>query len=129
MTLNLIVLEKTYSIYKFKNDSILPDWIYSSDFYSITKTKDELTVITNQNDSLSEDILCSKDWRIFKIEGLLDFSLIGIIADISNIFKEKKIPIFTVSTYDTDFFLVKQKDLNAGIKALRAKGHSVLIEQ
>lgn len=129
MKLNFIVLEKSYSIYKFKRESVLPDWIYSSDFYSITKTDDELSVIALQTELMSEDTICSRDWRILKIEGPLDFSLVGIIAEISKIFKERKISIFTISTYDTDYILVKQKDLKASISALKEKGHNILIEK
>jgi len=127
--LNFIVLAKKYSIIKFRIDSVLPDWIYSSDFYSITKTKEELSVIAIQTDFISEDILCSRDWRILKIAEPLDLSLIGIIAEVSEIFKEKKISIFTISTYDTDYILVKQKDLSIGIKALREKRHIISIEK
>ena len=127
--MNLIVLKKKYSIYKFKDDCLLPDWIYLSDFYSITKTKDELSVIAIQSDLISEKIACSKDWKILKFVGPLDFSLIGIIADISTILKEKKIPIFTISTYDTDYILVKQDKLNIGIKALRDKKYIISIEK
>jgi len=126
--MNFTVLRGKYSIYKFKYQSVLPDWIYSSDFYSVTKTKDELSVIALQTELISEDIVCSNDWKIFKIEGSLDFSLVGIIADISAILKEKKIPIFTISTYETDYILVKQKDLSAGMKALRDKGHLISAE-
>ena len=126
--MNLIVLKKKYSIYKFKSGCVLPDWIYLSDFYSITKTKDELSVIAIQTDSISEKITCSKDWRILKVDGPLDFSLIGIIADISIILKEKKISIFTISTYDTDYILVKQNKLNIGIKALRDKKYTISLE-
>jgi hypothetical protein len=128
MLINFIVLRGKYSIYKFKNGSVLPDWIYSSDFYSVTKTKDELSVIALQTEFISEDIVRSNDWRIFKIEGPLDFSLVGIIADVASIFKENKIPIFTISTYETDYILVKQKDLSFGMKALRAKGHQISTE-
>jgi len=129
MILNLIVLAKKYSICKFMKDSVLPDWIYSSDFYSITKTKDELSVVTYQTDSLSEKINVSKDWRILEVAGSLDFSLIGIIAEISNILKGEKISIFTISTYDTDYFLVKKRDLNNAINALRDRGHKISIEK
>lgn len=129
MKLSLVLLAKKYSIYKFKMDSLLPDWIYSSDFYSITKTNDELSVVANQIDALTENINVSKDWRIFKVKGPLDFSLIGIIAEISNILKGEKIPIFTISAYDTDYFLIKQKDLNNAIKALKDKGHKITIEK
>ena len=128
MILTFIVLSKTYSIYRFKKDSILPDWIYSSDFYSITQTKDELSVIAVQTNLILDDTLISKDWRIFQIVGPLDFSLIGIIADISKIFKDKQISIFTISTYETDYILIKQKDLNLGADALRKKEHKITIE-
>jgi hypothetical protein len=123
--MNLIVLAKKYSIYRFDTDNPLPDWIYQSDFYSITRTNEELSVIAVQNDLISEKIICNKDWRILKIVGPLDFSLIGIIADISHILKEQKISIFTISTYDTDYFLVKQKDLNTGIEALGKNGYTL----
>jgi hypothetical protein len=116
--MNLTVLQKKYSIYKFRNDNTLPDWIYLSDFYSITKTKDEISVITVQNDYVSEEFTCNKDWRILKVDGPLDFSLIGIIADISNIMKDRKISIFVISTYDTDYILIKQKDLKTAVKSL-----------
>ena len=87
--MNLIVLKKRYSIYKFKSDCVLPDWIYLSDFYSITKTKDELSVIAIPPDSISEKITCSRDWRILKVAGPLDFSLIGIIQ-IYQLFSKRK---------------------------------------
>jgi hypothetical protein len=123
--MNLIVLANKYSIYRVDSDCTLPDWIYQSDFYSITRTDEELSVIAIQNDLISEKIICNKDWRILKIVGPLDFSLIGIIADISHILKEQKISIFTISTYDTDYFLVKQKDLNTGIEALGKNGYTL----
>jgi hypothetical protein len=127
--MNIIVLKNKYSIYKFKGDYVLPDWIYLSDFYSITKTKDELSVVGTQSDIISEKIACSKDWRILKIVGPLDFSLIGIIANISTILKDKKISIFSISTYDTDYILVKQDKLDIGIKALRDKEYIISIEK
>lgn len=129
MTLNLIVFEKTYSICRFENGSVLPEWVYLSDFYSITKTKDEISVVTLQPDFIPEDIIINSDWRVIKIEGPLDFSLVGIIADLSAILKKKKISIFTVSTYDTDYVLVKQKDLDSGVAALREEGHNVILEE
>jgi uncharacterized protein len=123
--MNLTVLEKIYSIYRFDVNSILPEWIYLSDFYSITRTTDELSVVAESIDQISENIPCSKDWRILKIDGPLDFSLVGIIAGISAILKDAKIPIFTISTYDTDYILLKQKDLETGVKALKGKKYKI----
>lgn len=127
--MNFEVLENNYAIYRFGTGSELPEWVYSSAFYSITRTRDEISVVTAQNDLISRDIVCNKNWRIIKIEGLLDFSLIGIVADISAIFKRKKISIFALSTYDTDYFLIKQKDLDFGIKALIENDHKVSIQK
>jgi hypothetical protein len=129
MALNLIVLGKKYSIYKFLNQTVLPSWIYASDFYSITGTKDELSVVAAQNDNITDNIKCNKNWRILKISGPLDFSLVGIIADITCILKEKNIPVFVLSTFDTDYVLIKQKNLNNGIEALRNKGYTVSKEK
>lgn len=119
--MKIIVLDKKYSVYRFEVNSVLPDWICLSDFYSITKTEDEISVVTEQTDQILGNTPCSKNWRIPKVVGPLDFSLVGIIADISAILKDAKISIFTISTYDTDYILLKQKDLKTGIEALTAK--------
>ena len=126
--MNFEVLEANFAIYRFGNGRILPNWIYSSGFYSITKTKDEISVVTAQNDLLSSDIVCNKEWRLIKIEGPLDFSLVVVISDVYAIFKSKNISIFALSTYDTDYFLVKQIDLDIGIQALIENGHKVSIQ-
>jgi uncharacterized protein len=125
MKMNLMILNGIYAIYKFKAVTALPSWIRSSDFYSITETRDELSVVAIQNDLVIKDVLINRDWRIIKIEGPLDFSLVGIIADISAVFKKQQIPIFAISTYDTDYVLVKQNYLNAGIQALIESGYIV----
>jgi uncharacterized protein len=123
MILNISVLPGDYSIYRFETETEIPGWIYSSDFYSITKTKDEISIVSSQVDI--SGLISSKSWRILKIAGPLDFSLIGIISEISGILKNKNIPIFIISTYDTDYILIKQIDLSAGIIALEEKGHKV----
>lgn len=127
MLTNLIVLPEIYSIYKFQKDCDLPGWIFSSGFYSITRTIDELSVVTAQADPDPgpETANCSRDWRIIKVKGPLDLSMVGVIADIAAILKKEQIPIFTVSTFNTDYFLVRQNDLSKAIKALREKGHMI----
>jgi uncharacterized protein len=127
--MNLIVLKNKYSIFRFSNESGLPEWIYSSEFYSVTRTNEEFSVVTLQNDSIRDELICSKDWRIIKIEGPLDFSMTGIIAGISAILLEKEISIFVISTYDTDYILVKQNDLGSAIETLRKNEYIVSSEK
>lgn len=128
MTHNLKVLHQKYSISRYQPDSVLPDWIYLSEFYSITKTFEELSVVAAQPDPMPENIAGSKDWRVLKIIGPLDFSLIGVIAEISNILKDARVPIFTISTYNTDYILVKEKDLDITIKSLMDKNYTITID-
>ncbi len=116
--MKLTVLPEKYSIYKFRDESSIDEWIMSSDFYSVTRTKDEISVVAIQKDPSPSGIVCNRDWRILKIEGPLDLSLVGVIAGVSAIFGEKKIPVFIISTYDTDYILIKHNDLNTGIEAL-----------
>ena len=72
------------------------------------------------------DIKCEKDWRTLKIEGPLDFSLIGILSSISTILAQKGISIFAISTYDTDYILVKDKDINNAINALSNEKYEII---
>ncbi|MFY9425372.1 MAG: ACT domain-containing protein [Caldicoprobacterales bacterium] len=76
--------------------------------------------------SIPSHIKCEKDWRILKIEGPLDFSLIGRLASISTVLAQKGISIFAISTYDTDYILVKNKDISSAIVALTDEGYEII---
>ena len=65
-------------------------------------------------------------WRTFRIEGVLDFSLIGILSEISKVLAENKIGIFVVSTYNTDYILVKKENLQKAQQALKTTGYEVV---
>ena len=129
MKLKLIILKSKYAICRFDSDSDIPMWIKDSEFFSVTRTEDELSVVSRQSDSNPEITEINKDWRILKIQGPLDFSLVGIIAEISRILKEINITIFTISTFETDYILVKNKDLDKAIDSLTANGHEILINK
>ncbi len=128
MNLSLEVLNYLYAIYRFDTNAQLPEWIYQSEFYSITKTSDEISVVTSQQIIAPNNVKCSGMWRVIKIIGPLDFSLVGIIADIAGILKQEQISIFTISTYDTDYILVKENNLNKAVKALKERGHKLITD-
>ncbi|MGY0372375.1 ACT domain-containing protein [Clostridium sp. JNZ J1-5] len=115
--LTMRLLKEKYGVCRLDKTDLIPEWTKDSDFFSITKTSDELSIVCFQ-DSIPNDVKCERDWRILKIEGPLDFSLIGILASISAILAQKGISIFAISTYDTDYILVKDKDINNAIEAL-----------
>lgn len=128
MQLNLIILKDIFAIYRFNSNEAIPERIEDSNFYSVTRTSDELSVVCKQSDSIEGELAVNKDWRVLKIEGHLDFLLVGIIADISGLLKERNIPIFTISTYDTDYFLVRNRDLDKAVDSLKSGRYIITFE-
>jgi hypothetical protein len=103
----LIPLSDIYSVYQLTDKQEIPEEILSSGFCSVTKTEDEVSIVTNCGANF--DFLQSpKKWKGFKVEGILDFSLVGIINDITTPLKENGISVFVVSTYNTDYVFVTE---------------------
>lgn len=126
--LTMKLIKEKFGVCRLNKDEIVPEWAKNSDFYSITKTWDELSIVCDE-DSIPTNIKCERDWRILKIEGPLDFSLIGILASISTILAQKGISIFAISTYDTDYILVKDKDIENAIEALVLERYEIIKEE
>jgi hypothetical protein len=106
------------------NDEI-PRWALSGGgFASVTRTPDELSLVCAES-AVPQGIQCESGWRVFKIEGPLDFALTGILASVAQPLAEAGVSIFTISTYDTDYVMVKEQDLENALLALAAAGHRV----
>ena len=121
MKLTLKVLKETLTIARFHPTETIPTWLSFKDvtFLAVTKTADELSIVCDQATVPADTKQCVKDWRAFKVEGPLDFSLTGILASLAQPLAAHKISIFAISTYDTDYILVKQKDLAEAIEILK----------
>nr|UWI51968.1 ACT domain-containing protein [Clostridioides difficile] len=122
MKLKLFLEE--YAVCRLNNNSKIPTWIDTENFYSITKTNDELSIVCSNN-NIPSDVKSEKEWRILKILGPLDFSLIGILSKISGLLADNKISIFAISTYDTDYILIKEKDIKNACKILNCNGYEI----
>jgi uncharacterized protein len=113
--ITLIELHDEFTIMQIDTDQPIPASVFDCDFYSITKTKDEISIIVNQQiDILSARI--ANGWRGFKVEGILDFSLVGIIYNIIAPLKENGISVFVTSTYNTDYLFVKESYFDKSIE-------------
>ena len=95
------------------------------DFYFIGRTDEELSLVCRTTDTPSETIAREDGWKGFRIQGQLDFSLIGILSQISGVLADAKIGIFAVSTYNTDYILVKAENFARAADALSAAGFTV----
>jgi hypothetical protein len=124
-TLTMKLLKEKYGVCRLDKAELIPEWTKNSKFLSITRTDEELSIVCSQ-ESIPEDIKCEKDWRILKILGPLDFSLIGILASISRVLAQNGISIFAISTYDTDYILVRSKDIDNAVKSLIGENYEVI---
>jgi len=96
------------------------------DFYFIGKTDEEMSIVCPTSETPPHTSAREDGWKAFRIQGILDFSLIGILAKISSILAENKIGIFAVSTYNTDYILVKKEDFVKALKVLEAEGYRIV---
>jgi hypothetical protein len=96
----------------------------SPDFWTLTQTQQEISVVSNLSNHQSF-IAVEGPWSAFGIVGPLDFSLTGILSRCSTILADANISIFAISTYDTDYFLVRKETTEAAISAWRADGISI----
>jgi hypothetical protein len=123
-SLSLCVLSEHLAVCRLPPDAPLPKAPSKAGFWSATRTADELTVVLPE-ETVSVSWKAETGWRCFKVLGPLDFSLTGILAALATTLAEAGVPIFAVSTYDTDYILVKEENLDKAKQALIASGHSV----
>lgn len=119
--LALTVLDKEYTIHRLDPDANIPATVFGSQFYSISRTDEELSIVC-EADIQIDSAKTSADWSCIKVIGPLDFSLTGILAGISSTLADVKISLFTISTYDTDYFLVKSRELPNALYTLKNAG-------
>ncbi len=124
--MDLKVLEDKYKVVKLKpNENIPIEVLSKEEIYSITRTDEELSIVVNKDVNIKSDII-EDNWRIIKIVGTLDFSLIGILSKISTILANANISIFALSTYNTDYILVKDDKIKQAIKVLEENNYKFI---
>ena len=97
----------------------------SADFFFVGRTDEELSLVCRTEEVPENTVERDDGWRGFRIEGVLDFSLIGILSRLSTILAENKISIFAVSTYNTDYILTKAENFDRAMDVLAAAGYEV----
>ena len=98
----------------------------NSEYTFIGKTDEENSLVCMTNEVPENTIRRDDGWQAFRIQGILDFSLIGILAKIATILADNKIPIFAISTYNTDYVLVKKENYQNALEILEKNGYEIV---
>lgn len=122
--LNLQLLKQTFAIHSLPPESDIPTNIFNAPIYFIAKTYDEVSVVLPQEYELVSDDV-EKNWRALEVVGPLDFTLTGILSRISTILANEKISIFAISTFDTDYILVKNDKIEHAIETLTRNKYQI----
>ena len=119
--MNLKLIDGNYSVCRLEPNDSIPEWAYQGSFYSISKSNEELSILC-ETKFIPNYIKSENNWNLIKVEGPLDFSLTGILSSLIQPLATEKISIFTVSTFDTDYLLVKIDKLQQTISILKQSG-------
>ena len=122
--MDLDLIPDTLAVSRLSPDAEYPEWLGEGELRAYLRTADEVTVVGEEAD-VPEGILSEVGWRALKVRGPLDFSMVGVLATLVNPLAEAGISVFVLSTYDTDYVLVKEVVLDRALAALRRVGHII----
>jgi hypothetical protein len=123
-SLSLSLLPETLAVCRLAPDAEVPAWAWTGEPASVTRTRDELSIVCRMG-AVPPGVRVEGGWRCLKVAGPLDFALTGILAALTAPLAAARIPLFALSTFDTDYLLVKAADLDRAAEALRGAGHRV----
>jgi hypothetical protein len=115
--MELILLPDSLAICRLNKDAEIPDWALAGSFYAVVRTEDELSIVCPDGHP-SPGTKFDSGWRALKVQGPLAFDEIGILAGLTVPLAEAGIPVFVISTFDTDYLLVKEPQLSKTVRLL-----------
>lgn len=121
--MEILPLEYDFSVCKLKNLSVEQ---LCADFSFAAKTDEEFSLVCKTSCAPNDALVRDDGWKCFRIQGVLDFSLVGILAKISALLAENGIGIFAISTYNTDYILTKAENFERALSVLHAAGYAIV---
>jgi len=115
-------LEGSYMVVRFAPETSIPDWSQNGEFTSITRTADELSIVCPVQ-NVPEGMKSGQHWICLKLEGPFAFSQTGVLLSFIEPLSNNGVPIFAISTFDTDYVLVQEEFAAAALDALQNAGH------
>ena len=115
------------AVCRFASDVRVPAWSLQGGFFCVVRTRDELSIVCSEDvcreDRMPDGALAERGWVALKLEGPFPFSMTGVLASFLQPLAEARIPIFAISTFDTDYVLIKRENLEQAVAALGTAGH------
>ena len=126
--MNLIVYDGLFAICRLDPGGDVPSWSSKSPFLSVTRSSDELSIVCSQH-VIPQTIRCSRNWRLLRIEGVLDLQLTGVLNGLLSPLAVAGVTVFTLSTFDTDYIMVPEQMLDRVCEVFKAEGHRIVKEK
>jgi uncharacterized protein len=124
--LNLSLLEGRFAVLQLEPDSSIPAWALEGEFFTVSKTSEELSIVClDSNVPTNLNARLERGWACLKLQGPFEFSLTGILLSVLEPLAQVNVGIFALSTFNTDYVLVKTENLEQAILALEGAGHRV----
>ena len=123
--MNLIQVPGSYSIIRLEPEHPIPHWMMKSRFYSLSKSDEELSIVCESSVIPEGEYKREDNWICLKVEGTLDFSLTGELSYLVQPLAEAKVSVFAISTFNTDYLLVKEIETERTISVLESSGFSI----
>jgi hypothetical protein len=120
----LSLLAETFTICQLAPDAVVPEWATQGQFFSITRTSDELSVIA-ETAFVPARLRTEVSWRVLRVRGPFDLSEVGVLASLVAPLAAADVSVFPISTFDTDYLLVQCSQLRDAVAALRNAAHTV----
>ena len=124
MRLSLTLLKPTFTVYRLSPQAAIPAAALDSPFLAIARTDEELSLVLPDTIEIKSE-RSDTGWACFKVDGPLEFSLVGTLAGIARTLARAQVSIFALSTFDTDYILVKREQVDAACEALMSAGYQV----
>ena len=122
MTLSISLLNGNYAVVQLKADEPIPEWAISGNLWSLVRTEDELSIVCLES-QVPGGVINEGGWQIIKVIGPLDFSLVGILADLTRVLANAGVSIFAISTFNTDYIMVKSNMVGPALQACVSAGY------
>ena len=121
--LELHLLAGNYAVSRLSPHEPFPDWA-RGELLALIRTPDELSIVSTV-DSVPESVRSEPGWRVLRVAGPLDFSLVGILAGLTGALARAGVAVFALSTFDTDYLLVREHDPERALGALKSDGRRI----